>query len=326
MKHLLGLLLGLLLFVGWTPPGLCATALDGQPARLGVFVRDLESFDLRGNTFRASLWLWSIEQDSDVGFLKNLDFPNALELKRSEVFAEETPQGLWLQQKIMGEFHHRWNLKRFPFDQQVLHIDFEETISEIPSIVMDYEGSTIDSGLVIPGWRVDEFRLGTGRRHYNSRFGDPRSGKNVSNTHSRAYLEIVLRRDGYGVIWHLLLGSITAALLVMSSYVLHVDVNQCLSPRFGLLAGSVFAVILNMRSGRAEYGWHGYSVLPDQISMAVLVYASIGLVASAFTYVHHLRFKDHAALVRIDHRVCVLSTSALLGSVAVFVFSARLGA
>ena len=60
--------------------------------------------------------------------------------------------------------------------------------------------------------------------------------------------------------------------------------------------------------------------------MAALVYASIGLVASAFTYVRHLKFKDHAVLVRIDYRVCVLSISALLGSVAVFVFSACLGA
>ena len=46
MKHLLGLLLGLLLFVGWTPSGMCATAADGQQANLGLFIRDLEAFDI----------------------------------------------------------------------------------------------------------------------------------------------------------------------------------------------------------------------------------------------------------------------------------------
>ena len=325
MKHLLGLLLGLLLFVGWTPSGMCATAADGQQANLGLFIRDLEAFDIRGNTFRASFWIWTIESNPDLDFLGSLDFPNATEIKRYNVVSEETPQGLWQHQKITGQFHHRWNLAHFPFDKQVLHIDFEETVPEISSILMDYRGSTVDSSLEIPGWKVEALRVGSGRRKYNTRFGDPRADQGVANTHSRAFAEIVLRRANFGVIWHLVLGALAAALLVMASYVLHVDNNSCLSPRFGVLAGSVFAVIINVRSERAEYGWHAYSTLPDQISMAVLVYASLGLLTASLTYIHFLRFQDAAAVRRIDYRVCGLTTLVLLGAVSSFVAKAWIG-
>ena len=160
-------------------------------------------------------------------------FPNAIKVESPNAVTEATPQGIWAQRKIVGSFRHGWDLRRFPFDRQLLRIQLEESERDSRSLLYsaDQANSSFDPELKLSGWQIRSTRLVSGTKTYRTSFGDPRLRPGTPSTYADAELQIQLERTDRSGFWKLTVGAFAAALMALASYGLRVDNPAALSPR-----------------------------------------------------------------------------------------------
>jgi hypothetical protein len=294
-------------------------AASAQPAagtqgpeqlRIGTYLTSLGDFDPAKKSFSAAYWVWTVGPEDGVKSLSQLEFPNAIKVESPNEVQEATPQGIWSQRKIVGSFRHSWDLRRFPFDRQLLTIEMEEAERDTTSViyVADTANSSFDPVLNPSGWRILSNRLVTGSKPYHTSFGDPRLPPGSPSAYARAELMILLERTDRSGFWKLTVGAFAAALMALASYGLRVDQAPALSPRFGLLAGSVFAAVISLRSAATELGASGYTTLIDAVHAAVLLYILVATAAGVVAWRGFLRHGDVATVQRLEKRVAGFST------------------
>ncbi len=77
-------------------------------------------------------------------------------------------------------------------------------------------------------------------------------------------------------------GAYVAAVIALASCAFHVDQGQTMGPRFGLLAGTVFAAVLTLRTESSELGTTENNTLVDQVHLIALLY----VIVATLTGVH----------------------------------------
>jgi hypothetical protein len=162
-------------------------------------------------------------------------------------------------------------------------------------------------------------RLEGGEKNYLSTFGDPLLTAGATSIYTRARLLIeVHRHDSTGFL-KLMAGALAAAMLTLISFFLHVDQSSALSPRFSLVAGSLFASVIGMRSASSELGAVTYLTLIDRLHLAVFVYIIVATVTGVVTLVHFQRHKNADVIRRMGLWTAGASTLALLLVISVTV-------
>ncbi len=278
----------------------------------------LDNFDLNKNSFDATFWLWTISPDHVDNPLDAIEFVNADDIKFTHSFSRETPDGIWNQRKVVGTFHHDWNLRKFPFDRQDLHLKLEESEAYIDELVYVPEDSKflVDGHMKIRGWRVVSSEIRPGIKTYMSNFGDPGLRSDTPTSYSGIDVMVQLERNNFTALWKFTAGAIVAAAIALASYAFHVDKGQTMSPRFALLSGAVFAAIISMRSASTELGIIAYNTLIDQIHLVALVYVIVATFAGVYTWSLYRRHEDGAAIERLGRRTALISTLLLVFVVA----------
>ena len=331
----------LLLLLPLMPPG---TAAAGQPAntlsapamagavgpeqlRLGAYLTGLGDFDPARKSFSASFWVWTVGPQDGAKSLSQLEFPNAIKVESPNEVQEATPQGIWSQRKIVGSFRHGWDLRRFPFDRQLLRIEMEEAERDIARVtyVPDTANSSFDPELSLSGWRILSTQLLTGSKQYHTSFGDPRLPPGSPSAYARAELRVLLERTDRSGFWKLTVGAFAAALMALASYGLRVDQAAALSPRFGLLAGSAFAAVISLRSAASELGASGYTTLIDTVHGAVLLYILMATAAGVVAWRSFLRHGEVATVQRLEKRLACFSTLLIAALILALVLGAIAG-
>lgn len=316
----------------WPPlPAQAAQAAQAaQPrpetVRIGAFLTGLGDLDPAKKSFSASFWLWTVGPSDQGSALDRLEFPNAIKVESPNAVTEVTPFGIWAQRKIVGSFRHGWDLRRFPFDSQLLRIQLEEAERPSTSFLYsaDQANSSFDPEMNLSGWRIRSTRLVTSTKTYRTSFGDPRLKPGSPSSYAHAELQIELERIDRSGFWKLSVGAFAAALIALASYGLRVDSPSALSPRFALLAGSAFAAVISLRTSAAELGASGYTTLIDQVHAAVLFYI---LVATAAGVVAWRRFQRHGeaeAIQRFERRMAGTTTLGFFVLILVLVLAAML--
>ena len=331
-----------LLLLPLVPPGPAAAA--GQPAntlsapamaaavgpeqlRLGAYLTGLGDFDPTRKSFSASFWVWTVGPQDGAKSLSQLEFPNAIKVESPNELQEATPQGIWSQRKIVGSFRHGWDLRRFPFDRQLLRIQMEEAERDTTSLVYvpDTANSSFDPELNLSGWRLLSTQLVSGSKKYHTSFGDPRLPPGSPSAYARAELRVLLERTDQSGFWKLTAGAFAAALMALASYGLRVDHAAALSPRFGLLAGSAFAAVISLRSAATELGASGYTTLIDSVHAAVLLYILVATAAGVVAWRSFLRHGDVARVQRLEKRAAGFSTLLFAALILALVLGAIAG-
>jgi hypothetical protein len=291
---------------------------------IGVYVTGLGDLDPAKKSFSASFWVWSVGSAATVGSLNNLEFPNAIKVESPNALSEPTPKGVWVQRKIVGSFRHGWDLRRFPFDRQLLRIQLEESERDTSRLtyVADKANSSIDPDIKLAGWQLSSAELVTTDKQYHTSFGDPRLASGSPSAYARAELQLLLERTDRSGFWKLTVGAFAAALMALASYGLRVDQAAALSPRFGLLAGSAFAAVISLRSAASELGASGYTTLIDSVHALVLLYILVATAAAVVAWRAFLRHGDAAALQRLEQRVAGFATLAFGAGILALVLGA----
>lgn len=311
---LLALALGLLINIAGVCPVQAAEA-SPETVRIGVFLQDLGDLDPSRKSFTASLWLWAINNEAPESPLDRLEFPNAIKIESPYNFREVTEKGVWSQRKIVGSFRHQWDVRRFPFDQQLLRIELEEIEHDSQSIL--FQADTMDSGvdddLTLKGWNIRSIQLKDRVKRYPTSFGNPLLPPRTPSGYARAELQIVLQRTDYTGFWKLTVGAFAAAAMAFASHWLHVDDQPSpINARFNLLAGSAFAAVISLRSSANEMGAGGYGTLIDAIHASILLYIVVLTGSSVIIWRLSLRRTNPGNSRRLERRVVVASTIALV--------------
>ena len=297
-----------------------------EVVKVGVYIMRLDNFDLNNKSFDATFWLWTVSPEHSHNRLDDIEFVNAEHVKFSNSFSKVTPAGIWNQRKVVGTFHHEWNLRKFPFDRQDLHLKLEESEAYINQLVYVPESSKflVDGHMKVKGWRVVSSEIRPGIKTYMSNFGDPGLRSNTPTSYSGIDVMLQLERTNFTAFWKFTAGAIVAVAIALASYAFHVDKGQTMSPRFALLSGAVFAAIISLRSASTELGTIAYNTLVDQVHLVALVYVIVATFAGVYTWSLYRRHQDGLAIELLGRRIAFVSTLLLVFVVAGLVRKAML--
>lgn len=257
--------------------------------------------------------------------LDRLEFPNAISFESPHTFTEPTAAGEWAQRKITGTFRHDWNVRRFPFDRQLLKILIEEVEMDTRSVKYEADNvnSSFDKDLQPTGWHILSTKFVALDKRYDTTFGNPDMEPGKQSTYARGELRILLERSDYnGFIKHTV-AAFAAALMGLASYGLRIDNPSALSPRFGLLAGSTFAAVISLRTSTNELGAGGYITLIDMVHAVVLLYILVATAAGVISWRRLQRRVEPCSIRKFERRAAGISTTALIALVLLLVLYAN---
>ena len=228
-------------------PFLC-TALPSLFARdykSGIFITDLYNFDHVQKSFSADFWTWAVYDGEETNFEGTINPVGDLGFT-SEIYTvdrirdENGGEHYWMQQKILSEFHCDWDLKKFPFDVNVLAVAIEDYRSrdEI-RFIPDTADSGISDTIFIDGCEISDFKISEIPIRYNSDFGSPAPSASV---YSQLCAEITVRRTNPWITFFKLTACVYISLLIS---VLSFFMKPNTDSRISLPSAALFAVVSN---------------------------------------------------------------------------------
>jgi hypothetical protein len=288
--------------------------------RIGAYLVSLNKLDPARGTFDADLWLWSVGRSPARDPLQSMEFVNADRVTSGLESSTQRGELFWRQRKISGTFRHNWDLRNFPFDRQMLTIAIEEGVSDANTLV--YEPDKTNTGYrpqyELRGWRVTSIALSSGVIHYATTFGDPAAAR--GSDYAEMQLAVTLTRTGLAAFLNLSAPLYAAFLLTSVSFLLG---SSVVTARMSLLAASLFAVVINIRTTSDMLGGAHGPTLIDKFNILGLA----AIVAATFATVAISVLNERVApttLARLDYIACSVlvvlfaSTNAVLLVAAAF--------
>jgi hypothetical protein len=302
------------------------TATDPARCRVGAFITSLSDFNPAGGSFNADLWLWSLCADPERKPLETMEFLNASRVSSgldSVLFKERL---YWAQRKVSGTFRHDWDLRNFPFDRHTLTISVEEAVEDTSGFLYepDLQNTAYNAQINLYGWEITSFRLVENPAVYNTTYGDP-ALQSGSSEYTGLRLEIGIQRREYTTFFNLTAAIYVSIAIMLVTFFLHLDVAGTLGPRMSLLAGSLFVVVVNMRTASTSLGQEHGMTLVGQIHIVALIYI---MAATMLAVISRQRLDTQQAAVvrRFNYRCFVaLASSYVLLNLALVLLAAQAG-
>ncbi len=301
-----------LLLCVWLLAALLPVPSQAAPThyKVGAYVLALHDFSPVNGTFGADFWVWSIGPDPKRQPLQTMEFVNANRADGS--LDTTTPRGkaFWETRKITGTFRHDWNLQNYPFDRQTLEIRMEEAADDATVLVYDPDlvNTAYSPEMRLDDWRITGFRAEGGQSHYGSTFGDPALAPRSGSDYSRVSLFVSLARTNHTGFFKLTAAAYAAFLLAFISFLLNPDLPATLGARLSLVAGSLFAAVVSMRSASTMLASDNGLTLIDKIHISVLVYIIGAALAAVLTRLYLDRGGDLARVRKLTTYGCITLT------------------
>jgi hypothetical protein len=175
-------------------------------------------------------------------------------------------------------------------------------------LVPDVENSAVSPHITVDGWKITGFAVHQDVEEYNSNFGDPRLPHGSKSLYSRVEVEIDIARRDYTLFWKLTTAAFAGIFLGFVSYFLHVENASILGPRFSIIAGALFAIVVSMKAATNDLGAASTVTLVDKIHFVALGYV---LVASIVAAAGRMLFEigmDSVKIARLSGWCAVFST------------------
>ena len=211
--------------------------------KVGIYVTSIHDIDFKQKEYSVQLWLWLKYKNKDFDFARNLEIPMAKSVDKSFYTIDTSSGEVYMQMKLQCVMKDSWRIENFPFDRQTIRFTIENSQYSAKSLVFvaDTGGEHFDHRFTLRGWSIDSCILSTGKRFYETGFGDETLSKpRVEYGVFRMRLSIA--RDAGGLFWKMFLGMYIAFLIAYVCFYIHAD---GMDSRFSLSVGSLFAVIGN---------------------------------------------------------------------------------
>lgn len=292
---------------------------------MGFYLSDLYEIDTSARSFGAELYAWS-RCSAPRDPLATVDFLNANDREVSLPWSQAVDGGLWSTVKVVGQFRQGYDLTNYPFDRHTLTIVMEEGTDsyEYLAYAADAERSRMREGLFVQGWRLSNFRVEARPAVYETAFGDPSLPSNAQTRYAHLEVSVDVRRADLWTFWQLSFPIFVATSIALLSFLMHDERNRYLTPRLSLLAGVLFALVLNMRAASEEVGLSEGLTLLDKMHLLALVLVFAAVVISALWNILAKRGLKQSRVERWDRwflivgsAVFILGNSLLVGMAAI---------
>lgn len=213
-------------------------------AKVGAYVISVHDINFHDKEYTMRFWLWFLyNKNPDFDFTTQLDITNAKSIDAPEAIADTVTGKDWVMLKMKCVMKETWQVHDFPFDEQHLKVQIENSILDNTVLVFkpDLMGSMFDHQEAIDGWKINNFKVSSNENTYQTGFGDPREGRN-HQTFSQFVIEMDIKRDAWGLFMKIFLGMYIAFLISIISFTPH---PSAMEPRFGLPVGGLFAAVGN---------------------------------------------------------------------------------
>lgn len=208
--------------------------------KVGAYVISVHDINFHEKEYTIRFWLWFVYDNPDFDFSKQLDIPNAKDIE-SEIIVDSLDGKAWAIMKMKCTMKESWDVLDFPFDNQFLKLQIENTLFDNRRLVFvpDSTGSMFDKKEAIDGWKIEKFQVLHGNNDYPTGFGD----KNTAHqTFSTFLINMEIQREAWGLFAKIFIGMYIAFLISIISFTLHPSEME---PRFGLPVGGLFAAVGN---------------------------------------------------------------------------------
>lgn len=256
--------------------------LNAQPdtVKIGVFLNDIYDINLSEQSFSAQFWVWFNYRNPELKPLETLEITNAKSLENSLDFTEQKEGIVWAGKKVDAVIKKDWDIRRFPFDEQVMRIELEESGQDIGVLVYEADRSNtkLDTSLTLSNWTIERFELSTGAKKYDTTYGDPTLSE--GSEYARATLSIFIRRQSWGLFFSLFTGLYVA--FFISSLVFFIDPIE-VDPRFGLSVGGLFAAVGNKYIVDSILPQSTTFTLVDKLHILTYIFLLLNIVLSVIS-------------------------------------------
>jgi hypothetical protein len=211
--------------------------------KVGSYVISVHDINFHDKEYTMRFWLWSLYKNNEFDFSKQLDIPNAKTIDPPEIIMDSLEGKTWAIMKMKCTMKERWNVEDFPFDEQHLKVQIENTLFDKDNLIFlpDTAGSKFDNEETIDGWNIVNFKVSQRENGYETGFGDSRPG-HASSVFSQFIIEMDIERDAWGLFMKIFSGMYIAFLIAIISFT---PKPSELEPRFGLPVGGLFAAVGN---------------------------------------------------------------------------------
>lgn len=166
----------------------------------GIYINDIQEIDFRTNSYAADLYVWFRWNKADISPNKTLEFMNRF------APTDHVRDNLYEEPKVMpdgsryaiirnqGRFSTKFQLERFPFDQQDLRVIFEDTVAtSVDQVyVPDTTPVTMNPAITLPGFKIGAPRLEFVGNIYPTNFGD--TTVTSADAYSRGVITVPIAR------------------------------------------------------------------------------------------------------------------------------------
>ncbi len=298
-------------------------ALQAQTdtVKIGAFINDIYDINLSEKSFSAEFWVWFNYRDSLLKPIASLEIPNSKEENSSLDFYEIKDGVCWAGKKINAVIKKDWDISKFPFDEQRMTIELEDSDNDIQSMVYiaDSANTRYDPRLQISNWDITGFSLTSNTKKYPTTYGDP--SLTGGSEYPQAMLTMTIKRRSWGLFFSLFTGLYVA--FFISTLVFFIDPID-VDPRFGLSVGGLFAAVGNKYIVDSILPQSTTFTLVDKLHILTYLYLLICIVFSVIslrTWKNGLEMQSS----RFDRRSYVLIVSSYLLINLVLIYRATCG-
>lgn len=269
---------------------------------VGIYITSIHDIDFKQKEFAISFWLWLKYKNPKLDFVNNLEIPSAKSVDKAFFTIDTTGGRTYLQMKLQCVMKDSWKIESFPFDEQKLRVSLENSQFDASSMVFvaDTLGEHYDKRFTLRGWNIDSCILTTGKRVYETAFGQE-GVKEQKQEYSAFRVRLSVTRDASGLFWKMFLGMYLAFLISFICFYIHSD---SMDSRFGLSVGALFAVIGNKYIIDSSLPESSSFTLVDLLHGFTLFFILVTVAANA----HSLRLIKKNKLdkaVRFDNRIAL---------------------
>jgi hypothetical protein len=260
-----------------------AYAGDGKKdtVLIGIYITSIHDIDFKQKEFATTFWLWLKYKNPDLDFVNNLEVSNAKTVEKAFSTMDTTGGRISLQMKLQCVLKDSWKIDNFPFDEQKLRIIIENSQFDASSMIFiaDTLGENYDRRFTLRGWNIDSCILSTGKRVYQTAFGNEAAVKQESE-YSVFRVRLSIAREAGGLFWKMFLGMYLAFLISYVCFFIHSD---SMDSRFGLSVGALFAVIGNKYIIDSSLPESSSFTLVDTLHGITLLFILIVITANAYS-------------------------------------------
>jgi len=248
--------------------------------KIGAFVNDIYDINLNEKSFSIQFWVWFNYRKPELKPLETLEITNAKESDFSLDFTEQKSGISWAGKKVHAIVKKDWDIRRFPFDEQQMTVELEESDRDVGSLVYvaDTANTRLDPKLALSNWKIERFEISTGTHKYETTYGDPVLSE--GSEYARASLTVFIKRKSRGLFFSLFTGLYVA--FFISSLVFFIDPVE-VDPRFGLSVGGLFAAVGNKYIVDSILPQSTTFTLVDKLHILTYVYLLLCIVLSVIS-------------------------------------------